>query len=116
VLSSTADPYPGCPGAGKGTLCKKLAAEYNGCHLSVGDILRATVQDGHSIERAELASYIRNGTLVPTNLLIEILNRAIAQDAPSTRRFLMLDGFPRRLQQGIDVELEVQISSSAIIL
>jgi adenylate kinase family enzyme len=114
VLSSTDDPYLGCPGAGKGTLCKKLAAKYNGCHLSVGDTLRATVQDEHSIERAELAPYIRNGTLVPTDLLIKILNRILAQDASQTRRSLMLDSFPRRLQQSIEVESEEQTSSSII--
>jgi UMP-CMP kinase len=72
--------YLGCPGAGKGTLCSKLAAEYNGCHLSVGDLLRITIPDEESTERRELTPYIRSGSLVPPAMLLRVLRRSIAQN------------------------------------
>ena len=101
--------YLGCPGAGKGTLCSKLAAEYNGCHLSVGDLLRATILDEESTERRELTPYIRSGSLVPPAMLLRVLRRSIAQIIHETPLFLLIDGFPRLLQQSIEFETEVGI-------
>jgi hypothetical protein len=86
--------YLGCPGAGKGTLCSKLAAEYNGRHLSVGDLLRATILDEESTERRELTPYIRSGSLVPPAMLLGVLRRSIAQNIHETPLFLLIDGFP----------------------
>ena len=73
-------------------------------------MLRAAIQDEQSHERAELTPYIQNGTLVPSDLLIKVLNRSIAQKEREARQFLLIDGFPRRLQQGIDVEAEVRLA------
>jgi UMP-CMP kinase len=101
--------YLGCPGAGKGTLCSKLAAEYKGCHLSVGDLLRATILDEESTEGRELTPYIRSGSLVPPDMLLRVLRRSIAQNIHETPPFLLIDGFPRLLQQGIVFETEVGV-------
>jgi len=101
--------YLGCPGAGKGTLCKKLATEYGGCHLSVGDMLRTTMYNEESTEQAELTPYIRSGTLVPTDLLLKVLSRSISQNLRESPTCLLVDGFPRLLQQGIEIEAEVGV-------
>jgi adenylate kinase family enzyme len=101
--------YLGCPGAGKGSLCSKLAAEYNECHLSVGDLLRATILDRESTERRELTPYIRSGSLVPPTMLLRVLRRSVAQNIHETLLFLLIDGFSRLLQQGIEFETEVGV-------
>jgi UMP-CMP kinase len=90
--------YLGCPGASKGTLCSKLTAEYNGRHLSVGDLLRATILNKESTERRELTPYIRSGSLVPPAMLLRALRRFITQNIHETSLFLLIDGFPRLLQ------------------
>jgi UMP-CMP kinase len=70
--------YLGCPGASKGTLCKKLAAEYNRCHLLVGDLLWATIHDEESTERRELTPYVQSGSLVLPDMLLRVMRRSIA--------------------------------------
>jgi len=101
--------YLGCPGAGKGTLCRKLATDYSGCHLSVGDLLRATIHDEDSAESKELTPYIRSGSLVPTDILLKVLRRSTAQDVLENSLFFLIDGFPRLLQQGIEFETKVGV-------
>jgi UMP-CMP kinase len=90
--------YLGCPGASKGTLCKKLAIEYGECHLSVGDMLRTAMHDEESTERAELTPHIRSGTLVPMDLLLKVTKRFISQNLRDNPTWLLVDGFPRLLQ------------------
>ncbi len=60
------------PGAGKGTQATKLAAHYGIAHLSSGELLRAEVSAGSKIGQAA-AGYLREGNLVPDELVIEIL-------------------------------------------
>jgi adenylate kinase family enzyme len=47
----------GGPGAGKGTLCARLARECNYKHLSAGDLLRAEASSGS--ERGEFEHHIQ---------------------------------------------------------
>jgi len=107
--------HQGCPGAGKGTLCGKLASEYNGCHLSVGDLLRAKIHDKDSPESTELTPYIRSGSLVPTDVLLRVLGRSIAQGIRENPQFFLIDGFPRLLEQGIEFETQVSVRSFFIL-
>lgn len=88
-------------------MCGKLASEYNGCHLSVGDLLRAKTHDKDSPESSELAPYIRSGTLVPTDVLLGILEGAITQGTREKPLFFLIDGFPRLLEQGMEFEIKV---------
>jgi UMP-CMP kinase len=108
--------YLGCPGAGKGTLCSKLAAEYNRCYLLVRDLLRAMILDKESTKRRELTPYIRSGSLVPPDMLLRVLRRYIAQNIHETLLFLLINRFPRHLQQGIVFETEVGVHSFLIFV
>ncbi|KUJ14255.1 uncharacterized protein LY89DRAFT_590043, partial [Mollisia scopiformis] len=90
----------GCPGSGKGTLCKLLVQDYGYRHVSVGDLLRSLV-DGSSEPNTDVVNHVQQGTLVPTAVLLNILERAIM---PETRDSILVDGFPRRLDQGIASE------------
>ena len=86
----------GPPGGGKGTLSKRLVADYNFSHISSGDALRNQIAKGTSIGM-EAKSFIASGSLVPddivTALVVDELN------ANSSSPNLLLDGFPRTLDQ-----------------
>ena len=55
----------GGPGAGKGTQCDKLVKQHSFVHLSAGDLLRAEQKREGSTYGDLIASYIREGQIVP---------------------------------------------------
>ncbi|MBN1298912.1 MAG: adenylate kinase [Actinobacteria bacterium] len=86
----------GAPGAGKGTQAKRIASKYNIAHISTGDLLRDEVKKNTQLGiRAN--EYMEQGTLVPDELIIEMIKRILENDSSKTG-FLM-DGFPRTLNQ-----------------
>ena len=84
----------GAPGAGKGTHCKRIADRYGIVHLSSGDILRRERVEGTELGR-KAQSYMDAGALVPDDLIVEMMIKAIRQ-APAG---YVLDGFPRTVNQ-----------------
>lgn len=90
----------GVPGAGKGTQCKNLVAQYGLLHLSSGDILRRHRANGTKLgEKAR--SYMDSGTLVPDEIIIEMMTEEIKQ-APDGG--FILDGFPRTVNQAVELQ------------
>ncbi|MFP4052686.1 MAG: adenylate kinase [Phycisphaerae bacterium] len=86
----------GPPGAGKGTQAKKLVDKFGMVHLSSGDIFRAEKASGSDLGKS-LAEYMNAGALVPDEIVVEMMAKAIANaDADAG---LMLDGFPRTVAQ-----------------
>lgn len=86
----------GAPGAGKGTQGIRLAAHYGVAHVSSGDILREHVAEGTELGQ-RIASHVAAGELVPDDLVLSVIGRAVAA-AMETGGYL-LDGFPRTLDQ-----------------
>lgn len=86
----------GPPGAGKGTQAKKLVEEFGMTHLSSGDIFRAEKASGSELGE-KLAEYMNAGQLVPDEIVVEMMAKAI-RNADSDAG-LMLDGFPRTVAQ-----------------
>ena len=87
----------GPPGAGKGTQAKRLVDRFGMAHLSSGDIFRAEKASGSPLG-AKLAGFMAAGALVPDEIVVEIMAKAITSaDGPAG---LMLDGFPRTVPQG----------------
>ena len=84
------------PGAGKGTQATKLAVHYGITHLSSGELLRAEVTNGTRIGRVA-ADYLRNGDLVPDELVFEMLLTPLLEAARNGG--YVLDGFPRTRRQ-----------------
>ncbi len=84
----------GAPGAGKGTHCKRIADRYGVVHLSSGDILRRERAEGTELGK-KAQSYMDAGALVPDDLIVEMMMKAIRQ-AP---KGYVLDGFPRTVNQ-----------------
>lgn len=94
----------GGPGSGKGTQCKRIVEKFGYTHLSTGDLLRAEVESGR--ERGQkVAQLMEEGKLVPQELVIELLTDAMLRN-PDSPGFL-IDGFPRKLSQGVQFEQEV---------
>lgn len=86
----------GPPGAGKGTQCAKLAEHFGVPRISTGDILRR-----HVAEKTDLGKkaerYMREGRLVPDDLVIQMVRTRLAQ--PDAAKGFVLDGFPRTREQ-----------------
>lgn len=99
----------GGPGAGKGTQCERLVARYGFTHLSAGDLLRAEQNRPNSEFGELIRTHIRNGTIVPMEVTIALLESAMRQilstspSSPPKGKFL-IDGFPRKLDQAIKFE------------
>ncbi|KDR81358.1 hypothetical protein GALMADRAFT_239211 [Galerina marginata CBS 339.88] len=112
----------GGPGAGKGTQCAKLVEEFGFCHLSAGDLLRAE-QNREGSQFGELIrTCIREGTIVPMEVTIKLLENAMAAAlkektgegwADGKGRFL-IDGFPRKMDQALKFDETVCLSSVVI--
>ncbi|KAF2453459.1 adenylate kinase-domain-containing protein, partial [Lineolata rhizophorae] len=100
----------GAPGAGKGTLCKMLAEEYGFRHISVGDLLRQIVLSPNADKKT--VEYVRRAELLPTETLFSILKSQFGE--LNGGRTILLDGFPRRLDQAKSFE-EV-VSTSRFVL
>ncbi|KIY62306.1 P-loop containing nucleoside triphosphate hydrolase protein [Cylindrobasidium torrendii FP15055 ss-10] len=105
----------GGPGAGKGTQCARLVESFNFCHLSAGDLLRAEQTREGSEFGEMIRTHIREGTVVPMEVTIKLLENAMV-DAVKTKtgdewsdgkgRFL-IDGFPRKMDQALKFEEQV---------
>ena len=85
----------GPPGSGKGTQCERLAQRHGWGHLSSGDQFRDQIARRTPLG-LELEALIASGGLVPDDLTVEVVLRAL--DDMSDARVL-LDGFPRTLPQ-----------------
>lgn len=86
----------GPPGAGKGTIAKKLIEEYGLPQLSTGDLLRAAVKEGTNLG-LEAKKFMDSGELVPDKVVIGLIKERLAQR--DCRKGFILDGFPRTLPQ-----------------
>ena len=86
----------GAPGAGKGTVAKRLTAIDGSVQISTGDILRGAVQAGTELGK-EAQGYMERGDLVPDALIMGIMEGRL-QEKDCQKGFL-LDGFPRTIPQ-----------------
>jgi UMP-CMP kinase len=85
----------GGPGAGKGTQCTNLVSDYGFKHLSAGDLLREE-QDRPGSEFGEMIkTYIKEGTIVPMEVTIQLLENAMKASMDSglnSKKFFLIDG------------------------
>lgn len=86
----------GPPGAGKGTQAKRLADKFKMAHLSSGDIFRAEKASGSDLGK-KLAEYMNAGALVPDDIVVSVMAKAITESQAAGG--LLLDGFPRTVPQ-----------------
>jgi adenylate kinase len=95
--------FVGVQGSGKGTQAKVIAKEMGLCHISTGDLLRGVT--GELKEKVD--SVINAGQLVSNDLILDILKKRMGED--DCRDGIILDGFPRNLEQAKLLDSEVKI-------
>lgn len=97
----------GGPGAGKGTQCAKLVNDYKFVHLSAGDLLRAE-QNREGSEFGELIKhYIKEGLIVPQEITLSLLQKAIKENYEKNYTKFLVDGFPRKMDQALSFEKQI---------
>ncbi|PSK43748.1 Uridylate kinase isoform B [Elsinoe australis] len=95
----------GGPGAGKGTQCANLVRDFGFAHLSAGDLLRAEQDRPGSQFGDMIRTYIKEGTIVPMEVTIQLLENAMTEKIEKEgNRMFLIDGFPRKLDQAVKFE------------
>lgn len=88
----------GGPGSGKGALCERLERECGVVHLSCGEMLREEVEAQTPLGR-EVSDIMSSGGLVSSAVVTALMRRRMRQH-PGRR--ILLDGFPRSLENARD--------------
>ncbi|UCG84514.1 MAG: adenylate kinase [Dehalococcoidia bacterium] len=115
----------GAPGAGKGTQAVLIAKRIGLAHIASGDLFRQEQASGSELGNIA-KSYMEKGQLVPDDVTVKMILGRIA--APDCAKGIMLDGFPRTLEQakaldeamskegkGIDLVLYIKVSNEELI-
>jgi adenylate kinase len=88
----------GAPGSGKGTQAAYLEATLNLKHVASGDLFRENLNTRTPLGlRAE--EYMTRGALVPDEVTIAMLRERL--ERPDAQTGVLLDGFPRTMEQAI---------------
>ena len=88
----------GGPGSGKGVLCDRLATECGSVHLSSGDLLRDEVAAGTPLGK-QCKEIMEKGELVSSAVITALVRRRMRK---FPKRRVILDGFPRSLENAHD--------------
>jgi adenylate kinase len=86
----------GPPGSGKGTQAQLLSQHHQLAQIGTGEILREAVRRNTPLGQ-KAAPYLKNGTLVPDDLVNELVAERFRR--PDRPEHFVLDGYPRTLAQ-----------------
>lgn len=89
----------GGPGSGKGVLSNRLVKECGIVHLSSGDLLRDEVRRDTVLGK-QVREIMERGELVSSAVIVTLMRR-VMRNHPGKR--VLLDGFPRSLQNAHDL-------------
>ena len=112
--------FLGPPGAGKGSLAVKVAADYNIPHISTGDIFRANIKNQTELGK-KVDAIIKSGGLVSDEITCELVKDRLSQD--DAKNGFILDGFPRTIPQaealakiiGVDAVVNFDIADEGVV-
>jgi adenylate kinase len=117
--------FLGAPGAGKGTQAANVAQELSLAHIASGDLFRQALEQKTELGM-QAKSYMEKGMLVPDEITIKMVLERIS--APDCNTGLILDGFPRNLEQakaldkalteldkGIDKVVYIKVSEEELL-
>ncbi len=115
----------GAPGAGKGTQAEKMIEEWGIPHISTGDILRSSVQEGTPLG-LQAKEYMDAGELVPDLVVIGLVKSRLGE--PDADKGFILDGFPRteaqaealdealaEMEKRIDAAISIDVDRDVIV-
>lgn len=94
----------GGPGSGKGTQCELLKREFHLPQLCAGELLRREAKTGSELGKS-ISSIMQRGEIVPGHVTMSLLRRELDLLSSSTEAVL-IDGFPRAMDQAQQFELE----------
>jgi adenylate kinase len=101
----------GAPGAGKGTQANMLTDKLKLVQVASGDLFRKALQNQTELgKKAKL--YMDKGQLVPNEITIQMVLERLA--APDTKAGVILDGFPRNIEQAKALDKALNDKSKAI--
>ncbi|MEM5815275.1 MAG: nucleoside monophosphate kinase [Candidatus Aenigmatarchaeota archaeon] len=95
----------GPPGSGKGTYASRLKEKFGLEKISTGDIFREEIKKGSKLGK-DVEKYIKEGNLVPDEIVIEIVREKIK----NLENFI-LDGFPRTIEQAKALDSIVEVDA-----
>lgn len=92
--------FLGPPGCGKGTQSEFFTAQHGFKHVSTGDLLRKEVKDQTELGK-QISELMSTGLLISDEIVLQVLKKALDF---SGRNRLLLDGFPRTVDQAITLD------------
>ena len=101
----------GAPGVGKGTYGKKLSQDWNMPVFSTGDYLRSLVKDPNSELGKKVKGIMDSGALVDDKTMMEVIDQRLFKDENPNAKGIILDGFPRTVNQADLLGERAKISS-----
>lgn len=113
--------FLGPPGAGKGTQAESISKALSVVSISTGEMIRDALKSGSELGK-KVSSYIEVGTLVPDDVVIDIVKDRISKD--DCNNGFILDGFPRTIPQAealdkmntdIQAVISLEVSDDTII-
>ncbi len=103
----------GAPGTGKGTVASKLTEKLGIPQVSTGDIFRKAIAEKTPVG-IEADKYISQGMLVPDDITIKIVEERLKDE--DVQNGLILDGFPRTIEQSVALDKMLEASNKKITL
>ncbi|MCQ2382773.1 MAG: nucleoside monophosphate kinase [Clostridia bacterium] len=109
----------GASGCGKGSMAGFLVRDFGLAHISTGDLFREQIAKQTPLGK-KVESYVSTGKWVPDEVTIEILLDRIKQ--PDCAKGIVLDGFPRTLNQAkaldkvlkIDLVIAIEVTDEIV--
>jgi adenylate kinase len=101
----------GAPGAGKGTQAFLMAQKLKLAHIASGDLFRQAIEKGTELGK-QAKSYMEKGKLVPNEITIKMVLERIK--SPDCEKGIILDGFPRNLEQAKALDAALKEQNKAI--
>jgi adenylate kinase len=86
----------GPPGAGKGTQAALVSQQAGVAHVATGDLFRENIRNETELGK-QAKTFVDRGALVPDELTVRMLLDRL--DRPDTQKGVLLDGFPRTVDQ-----------------
>lgn len=102
--------FMGLSGSGKGTQAKKISEEFGFNYIEMGGILREEVRKKTDLGKKIDMIINKEGKLVPDEMIKELIKKVLIKNDHG--KTIILDGYPRTLQQVFDLDEILKLSGS----